>query len=892
MLDYYQRIEDLYVFDGILKMSTVLKRHCLSYHLSALMKLLAVVYSLTLLIGCSTQQCKRTSKIQDTNGADFVIGGLFPVHRGMTDPSNCTYNRRGAIWAEAMVFTVKEINANDQLLPNITLGYILYDSYNRVDAATEAILDIILSGNVTLTCRMNSTNPNGCKSSYPSLGRQCHCTSPSPSIIAVIGPSTSAVSTKISPLLSVYSIPQISYSATSIILSDKKRYPSFLRTAPSDSFQTRIIVDVLQHFNWTYVNVLASDDAYGRLGIDNLLAELKTKQICVGVMEVFSLQIKQSKTDKIIDKLKKENNTKVTVLWSLQKPAILLLQRASFKKLFHMTWIASDSLAISENLLKLPPSLVAGLIGIIPPGIHPRAYTDHLTHTHSDKRFTSDFFQIDLNTTFQNSDAKETDLNYVSNVIDAVYAVAYGLHSLLKSQGLLGEKLQNFHVVPASLLRHVKSGTFVAQSGQNFSFNDDGEPVSGAYSLTNIQYIDKCGLKFQTIGSWNSTGRKIVLRKDVKIHWAGNRDEVPISKCAEICPPGQYAFRQGNKECCWVCAKCPQGKFKPNYGTDECKFCPENSVPTTNSTRCVKLQEVFIEPITFHGIFLALSSFFGIIFSAFTISVFVKFRNTQTVRSSNRNLSLFQLSVVALIFLLPLLFIGRPTLPVCYLQPFLFGVLETISTSIIFTKTDRLLRIFKMKNRVTQGCLLSTNKIPFGIILTLVMIQLMGTVLYCFMSPPVVSNAIETHSFKKVIHCENGNILIGLTLYIQVIAVICTIYAFRARKLPSIYGDVKYIGFTMFTQSFIWALCSAIYFSSSQPDIRSFIYSLAILVTNYVILLVMYGPKMWKVSVHPERNNTMTFRSKISSQLRLSSGTLQLDLRERVVPDAIEQTEQ
>ena len=48
-------------------------------------------------------------------------------------------------------------------------------------------------------------------------------------MLAVVGSANSDTSTAVASLLSVNSIPQISYSATSPELSDKTRYPSFLR---------------------------------------------------------------------------------------------------------------------------------------------------------------------------------------------------------------------------------------------------------------------------------------------------------------------------------------------------------------------------------------------------------------------------------------------------------------------------------------------------------------------------------------------------------------------------------------------------------------------------------------------------------------------------------------
>ena len=56
-------------------------------------------------------------------------------------------------------------------------------------------------------------------------------------ILSVIGPGGSTVSINVQNLLQLFNIPQLGYSATSIDLSDKQMYKSFLRVVPSDYLQ-------------------------------------------------------------------------------------------------------------------------------------------------------------------------------------------------------------------------------------------------------------------------------------------------------------------------------------------------------------------------------------------------------------------------------------------------------------------------------------------------------------------------------------------------------------------------------------------------------------------------------------------------------------------------------
>ena len=60
-------------------------------------------------------------------------------------------------------------------------------------------------------------------------------------------------------LLQLFSIPQVGYSATSRDLSDKSRFSDFLRVVPSDYYQAQVMVDIVKHYNWTYVSTVYTD---------------------------------------------------------------------------------------------------------------------------------------------------------------------------------------------------------------------------------------------------------------------------------------------------------------------------------------------------------------------------------------------------------------------------------------------------------------------------------------------------------------------------------------------------------------------------------------------------------------------------------------------------------
>ena len=90
-----------------------------------------------------------------------------------------------------MAFAIDEINRNPSLLPNVSLGYTIYDTCVTVGVALPAAMSLI-SGreeHFTLTER---------------------CVGSPPPVLAIVGPSSSKSSVAISRILGLYRVPMVS----------------------------------------------------------------------------------------------------------------------------------------------------------------------------------------------------------------------------------------------------------------------------------------------------------------------------------------------------------------------------------------------------------------------------------------------------------------------------------------------------------------------------------------------------------------------------------------------------------------------------------------------------------------------------------------------------------
>lgn len=85
------------------------------------------------------------------------------------------------------------------------------------------------------------------------------CQKNAPPILGVIGPASSEEAIQVQNLLQLFHIPQVGYSTTSSTLSDKKKFQYFVRVVPSDNYQARVMVEIIQKYEWNFVFAVHSE---------------------------------------------------------------------------------------------------------------------------------------------------------------------------------------------------------------------------------------------------------------------------------------------------------------------------------------------------------------------------------------------------------------------------------------------------------------------------------------------------------------------------------------------------------------------------------------------------------------------------------------------------------
>lgn len=91
-----------------------------------------------------------------------------------------------------MIFAIEEINRNDKLLPNITLGYKIYDSCSTPHQALKAAIEL-MGGEKDAVIQREMQSKGGCRGSIP----------------VVIGDGGSTQSLVVARFLGVFHVPQV-----------------------------------------------------------------------------------------------------------------------------------------------------------------------------------------------------------------------------------------------------------------------------------------------------------------------------------------------------------------------------------------------------------------------------------------------------------------------------------------------------------------------------------------------------------------------------------------------------------------------------------------------------------------------------------------------------------
>ena len=812
---------------------------------------------------------------------DVIVGGLLNIHYSGTNDQCTELSTTGLGYAEATIFAIEKINKNSTILPNVTIGYDLRDYCWSNARAMKIAYDFMCDGDPVHMSNQNiSTSPT-------------RYVKETKTISALLGPTESGSAVLVGSLLQVSDIPAISPSVTSDELSSQM-YKDFFRTVPPDRWQAKVMADIIELFNWTYVAAVGLDDSYGQNGISALEKESYNRgTFCIAFSEYIPRLGYWNKTKETVLKIKRWSKVAVIIIWLSGRYGREFFSEATAQNV-EKTWILSDALTARGTFLDTHLTILNGSLGIKPHEYSVLEFEEHLkmiTPAKSIERgahWWEEFWRLHFNCSATNANEQsgvalcETNLtlhhalqkihgSFVSYRIDAVYAIAHALDNIYRCSLTIhgaGKRGKCPPLKPSvkgrDLEKYLRNISFDGLTGR-VGFDKFGDPLTASYDIINFQHDSTdAARKNILVGSWNKKNTPKLEVDLSRLRW--RTPFTPLSFCSSECLPGTR--RAKTELCCWDCIKCPLGTVSTKVGSISCTKCDPETKSNEGRSRCEKLSVINITHLNVYGITITLVASLGLILILFVGGTYIKFFNTPVLRASNREISFLLLFGISSLFILAVLELSEPSHSLCTATFFwrYFGL--NLCITVLFLKTMRIASVFEVdkvaqlftpcyKTLTRQGIFLSGMNLAFLCLLAL----------WIFLDPPRRNKVIRVDEYIFLV-CKPFDTNVGLTLFIAVcaytliVAFLCTYYAFKARGIPENFNETKYIGFSMY----ILLLSSLAYYPvlfAFESWYVTIVSCTTTLVTSFGMLGCMFGPRIYILFFQSQQNTIESVRSQV-----------------------------
>ncbi|XP_069092601.1 extracellular calcium-sensing receptor-like [Pleurodeles waltl] len=815
---------------------------------------------------------------------DIIIGGSFVIHSSFRFLQPSFQDVPGRISCEGfqiryyrdvlgMMFAIEEINQTPNLLPNVTLGFRVYDSCMSEARA--------IMGTLGLLSGVNSTVP-----AYNCWPHQL--------LAGIVGDLVSALSLPMARMLGIFHVPQVSHGATLSALSNKLQFPSFLRTVPSNKFQNIALPQLIRHFQWSWVGMVVVDNDVGEQGGHVIRQGIEKNGGCVTYVVKIHLGYTKKKVLQVVEVIK-QHSVNVIVLHSPEVHVTALMDALYEQHITGKVFVASASFGITPGLFTRQAwELLNGTVGLVPNTGQMAGFWDFLSHLHpstsSGETFMKLFWEKAFHCKWEQSqenyttsgdirpdgrpcsgkEALETvardlfelnDLSYTQHAYLAIQVYAHALNKLMLCKPGNGPFVNrtcanSSNIQPWQVLHYVKRVNFTTTTGDNILFDENGD-LPAAYSIINVQ-VQNDTFGFVIVGSLDHSApesQKVVINAGA-IVWNTRDSQVPQAVCSEHCQPGyRKAPREGQPVCCYDCLPCSSGEIANETDAAECQRCPDDQWPNDRRDMCVPKVIEFLsyeEPL---GLMLTTTATFLTILAAAILCIFLWYRETPIVRANNLGLSYLLLLALMLCFLCSLVFIGRPTSLSCMVRQTFFGVIFSVSISSVLAKTILVIMAFKATSHHSPWRRWLGPNTANRVVCLCSAFQIIICTVWILKSPPFPEMNMDAKEGKIIFQCNEGHLIFFYCMmgYMAFLAAVSFIVAFLARTLPGSFNETKLITFSMLVFVSVWLSFIPAY-TSTQGKYMVAVEVFTIQSSSAGLLGCIFFPKCFIIVLKPKFN--------------------------------------
>ncbi|XP_068963738.1 extracellular calcium-sensing receptor-like [Petaurus breviceps papuanus] len=708
---------------------------------------------------------------------------------------------------------------------------------------------------------------------------------------------TSPESEPMAELLSVYKVPQISHGSQHPQFSDRRRFPSFLRTVPSRAHLPQAMAKILLYFNWTWVGLLGSDSGAFEWLDQEFQKEVGKNGGCVSFSKRIDGHVNNVGN---VAKAIQTSTAKVIVCDCYHIHFIILAKALQEKNVTNRIWFLSTSFLLNPSILGrearelLNGSLSLGMHSGPVPGLRHFLSTLHPA-TYSDNYLIKLFWQELLGCSWPGlkpagpqagrvapnctglEQLTSTHLSVLNlDDLTATYQVYLATKAFLVAYQNLranhpredlppgGTCAKAGDTRPWQVLHYLKNVHFISQAQEEIFFTQDGE-IPAAFDITSISIGPDHTWQTVKVGNLDfrkPLGKELVMNSSAII-WAEGSGKVPLSVCSEKCPLGTRKSNvQGKPSCCFECLPCPRGAITNILDSDSCLKCPEDQWPNNEKNQCIPKILDFLSYKETLGMALAFCTTLFFLLSLTILGIFIWHHHTPIVRANNHRLSYLLLCSLALCFLCPFMFIGFPIPLTCALRQASFGIIFTVCVSTTLAKTIIVVSAFRATRPDARLRNWAGISLPNAILIGFSLVQVVLCMFWVIGWPPVPMKSTEAGP-KVTMLCGAGSseFFYAMLGYLGFLALVSLVVAFLARRLPDTFNEAKYITLSMLVFSCVWISFIPAHLSAQGKDTVA-VEIFAILASGAGLMGCLFFPKCYIILLQPDKNTRDQMRGK------------------------------
>ncbi|XP_061448059.1 vomeronasal type-2 receptor 26-like [Rhineura floridana] len=782
----------------------------------------------------------------------------------------------------ALAFAVNEINKNPQILPNITLGFNIYNNYLHPRWTYPAAMQFLSPKNRLLPNFM--------------CGIQEH-------LLAITEDITTDTFHHITNVFGIYKIPQLIYDPASVI-TDNTEVPFFYHMVPNRFHQFIGILKLLEHFQWRWIGYFAANGMSLSWFIQNMVPFFSKSDICFAFLESFTsfeydigkrnfvksaiyLSGKIMKSTANVLVFHGDALTLIFLRIFLSKGIMPTVQNPNAK-----VWILTVGLELKTYLSQRDWD-IKDFSGAL-------SFTLHSNELHGFQQFVqrrnpsnakgdtfiTDFWSEDFGCTFydsllgnvsgdictgkENLESLPEHIFLMSvkgqsySIYNSVYLVAYALYAMhsstSKSKAMMkGERRKLHNQQPWQLYHFLKSVSFNNSAGEKVFFDQNGELVQGFDILNLVTFPNKSFIKVK-IGRMDPRAppdQALSINESAIVWHNWFNQTQPLALCNAKCQPGyRKKGKEGKPFCCYDCIACPKGWISSHEDMPICSKCPDDQYANMDHNSCIPKTLNFLsyeEPL---GASLAMGALSFSFITTLVLRTFMKHHNTPIVKANNRDLTYTLLISLLFCFLSALLFIGQPEKVTCFLRQTAVGIVFTMAVSSVLAKTITVVVAFMATQPGSRIRKWVGKSLASSIVLSCSILQAGICLVWLATFPPFPD--ADTHSMTEeiVLQCnESFPIMLYCVLgYMGLLAFLSFAVAFVARKLPDSFNEAKSITFSMLVFCSVWLSFVPTYLSTKGKYMVA-VEIFSILASSAGLLSCIFSPKCYIILLRPELNN-------------------------------------